>query len=78
MAEFRGGATVALAGYALRVAEDAAAGLQTSTGEVAAARRLDAEDATMVQVLAWAMDGDSVAAARLAGALGRWWRCAAD
>ena len=34
--------------------EEAATGLQTSTGEVAAARWLDAEDATMVQVLAWA------------------------
>ena len=39
-------AAVALAGYALRVAEDAA-GLQTGTGELAAARWLDAEDATM-------------------------------
>ena len=35
--------------------EQAAAGLQTSTGEVAAARWLDAEDATLRQVLAWAM-----------------------
>ena len=51
-------AAAALAGYALRVAEQAAAGLQTSTGEVAAARRLDAEDATMRQALAWAMDHD--------------------
>ena len=40
-------AAAALAGYALRVAEQAAAGLQTSTGELAAARWLDAEDATM-------------------------------
>ena len=52
------GAAAALAGYALRVAEEAAAGLQTSAGEVAAARWLDAEDATMRQVLAWAMDHD--------------------
>ena len=48
----------ALAGYALRVAEEAAAGLQSSTGEVAAARWLDAEDPAMRQVLAWAMDHD--------------------
>ena len=32
------------------------AGLQTSTGEVAAARWLDAEDATVRQALAWAME----------------------
>ena len=41
----------ALATYALRVAEDAMAGLTADTGEVAAARWLDAEDATMGQVL---------------------------
>jgi predicted ATPase/DNA-binding CsgD family transcriptional regulator len=63
----------ALAGYALRVAEEATAGLQTSTGETAAAERLDAEDPTMRQVLAWAMDSDPAIAARLAGALGGWW-----
>jgi DNA-binding CsgD family transcriptional regulator len=63
----------ALAGHALAVAEQAAAGLQTSTGELAAARRLDAEDATMRQVLAWAMDCDLVIALRLAVALAPWW-----
>ena len=63
----RDGTAAALAGYALGVAEDAAAALQTSTGEAAAARRMDAEDATMVQVLAWAMDHDAVMALRLAG-----------
>ena len=67
------GAAAALAGYALGVAEEAAAGLQTSTGEVAAARRLDAEDATMRQVLAWAMDHDAAIALRLAVALAPWW-----
>ena len=63
----------ALARYALRVAEEAAAGLQTSTAEVAAARRLDAEDAIMRQVLAWAMTNDTVMALRLAAAQGWWW-----
>jgi predicted ATPase len=53
------GVAAALAGYALGVAEHAAAGLQTSTGEVAAARWLDAEDATMRQALAWAMEHDA-------------------
>jgi len=66
-------AAVALADYALQVAEQAAAGLATSTGEVAAARRLDAEDATMRQVLAWAMGHDVAIALRLVGALAPWW-----
>ena len=67
-------AAAALAGWALRVAEQAAAGLQTSTAEeVAAARWLDAEDATMRQVLAWAMDYDPATAVRLAAALGWSW-----
>jgi predicted ATPase/DNA-binding CsgD family transcriptional regulator/DNA-binding XRE family transcriptional regulator len=67
------GAAVALAGYALGVAEQSAAGLQTTTGEVAAARRLDAEDATMRNVLAWAMAHDPAMALRLAVALAPWW-----
>jgi predicted ATPase/DNA-binding CsgD family transcriptional regulator len=67
-------AAAALAGYALRVAEQAAAGLQTNTAEeVAAARWLDAEDATMRQVLAWAMEHDPAMAVRLVAALGWWW-----
>ena len=63
----------ALAGYALRVAEEAAAGLQTGTRELAAARRLDAEDAMMPQVLAWAMEHDVAIGLRLAVALAWWW-----
>ena len=55
------------------MAEEAAAGLQTSTGEVAAARWLDAEDATMWHVLAWAMDHDAAMALRLAVARAPWW-----
>jgi predicted ATPase/class 3 adenylate cyclase len=67
-------AAAALAGWALEVAEQAAAGLQTSTAEeVAAARWLDAEEAPMRQVLAWAIDHDPATAARLAAALGWWW-----
>ncbi len=76
----------ALAGYALRVAEDAMAGLTAGTGEVAAARWLDAEDATMRQVLDWAMGHDAAVehdaalvhdaavAPRLAAALAWWWQ----
>ena len=63
----------ALAGYALRVAEEASAGLQTSAGEAAAARWLDAEDPAMRQVLGWAMDHDPAVAVRLVVALGWWW-----
>ena len=64
----------ALAGWAVRVAGEASAGLQTAAREVAAARRLDAEDPTMRQVLAWAIACDAAAAVRLADALGGWWR----
>jgi predicted ATPase/DNA-binding CsgD family transcriptional regulator len=69
----------ALAGYALRAAEDAVAGLSADTGEVAAARWLDAEDATIRQVLEWAMEHDAAVghdaavAPRLAAALAWWW-----
>jgi hypothetical protein len=66
-------AAAALAGYALRVAEEAAAGLQSRAGEVAAARWLDAEDPAMRQVLAWALARDAVLALRLADALAPWW-----
>jgi predicted ATPase/DNA-binding CsgD family transcriptional regulator/DNA-binding XRE family transcriptional regulator len=66
------GAAAALAGYALGVARQAA-GLQSGDGELAAARWLDAEDATMRQVLAWAMTHDPALALRLANALGWWW-----
>jgi predicted ATPase/DNA-binding CsgD family transcriptional regulator len=64
----------ALAGYALRVAEDAMAGLAADAGEVAAARWLDAEEATTRQVLEWAMEHDATVAPRLAAALGWWWQ----
>ena len=66
-------AAAALAGYALKIAEGAATGLASSTAEVAAVRWLDAEDATIRQVLAWAMDYDLVLALRLAVALATWW-----
>jgi non-specific serine/threonine protein kinase len=66
-------AEAALARYALGVAGQAAAGLQAGTGESVAARWLDAEDATMRQVLAWAMEHDTPVALQLAVALGWWW-----
>ena len=73
-------AAAALAGYALRVAEEAMSGLTAGTGEVAAARWLDAEDATTRRALDWALEhdaalGDDAAVApRLAAALAWWWQ----
>jgi hypothetical protein len=66
-------AEAALARYALRVAKQAAAGLQTESGEPAAARWLDAEDATIGHVLGWAVEHDLETAARLVTTLGLWW-----
>ena len=59
-------AAAALAGYALQVARQAAAALQSSDGELAAALWLDAEDATMRQALAWAVAHDPALALRQA------------
>jgi predicted ATPase/DNA-binding CsgD family transcriptional regulator len=75
-----GAVAAALAGYALRVAEDAMSGLTAGTGEVAAARWLDAEDATLRRALDWALDHhaalghDAVVAPKLAAALAWWWQ----
>ncbi len=73
-------AQAALARYALRVAEEARAGLTADAGEVAAARWLDAEDATMRRALDWALEHDAAlgheaaVAPRLAAALAWWWQ----
>jgi predicted ATPase/DNA-binding CsgD family transcriptional regulator/transcriptional regulator with XRE-family HTH domain len=69
----QGQAAAALAAYAVEAAEQAAAELQTRAGEQDAARWLEAEDATVRQVLAWAIGHDHEVALRLAGALGWWW-----
>ena len=66
-------AEAALARHALQIAEEAAAGLWTIDGEAAAARWLDAEDATTAAVLTWAAEHDLDTALRLAAALGQWW-----
>ena len=63
----------ALTRYALKTAERAAAGLQTGTGELAAARRLDAETSAVEQALAWSLEHDHASAPRLAAALAPWW-----
>ncbi|MGD0608327.1 MAG: AAA family ATPase [Streptosporangiaceae bacterium] len=67
-------AAAALAGYALQVAEHAMAGLTADTSEVASARWLDAEDATVRQALDWATEHDAAVATRLAAALAWWWQ----
>jgi hypothetical protein len=56
------------------MAKQAAAGLQTGTGESPAASWLDAEDATTRQVLTWALQHDATLALRLALALAPWWQ----
>ena len=67
-------AAATLAGYALRIAEEAMAGWLAGAEEVAAARWLDAEAATMRQTLEWAVQHDASVAPRLAAALGWWWQ----
>jgi len=67
------GASAALAGHVLQVAERAAAGMRVSGGEAAAARWLDAEDAALQQGLAWAVEHDPPAVLRLSLALAPWW-----
>jgi DNA-binding CsgD family transcriptional regulator/tetratricopeptide (TPR) repeat protein len=68
----RADADAALAGYALSVAEQAAAGRRTPE-EPAAARWLDAEDATIQQAVTWALEHDPGTALRLAIAVAEWW-----
>ena len=63
-----------LSRYAVKVAEEAAAGLQTRTGELAGIRYLDAEDVTLRHALAWAMAHDTGTALRLALAQAPWWQ----
>ena len=69
----RGLADVVGAEETMELGQEAAAGMRAGTEEVAAALRLDAEDATMRQVLAWAVDHDAAIALRLAVGLVPWW-----
>jgi predicted ATPase/DNA-binding CsgD family transcriptional regulator len=66
-------AAAALAAHALSTAEQAVAQLARRDQELSAARWLDAEDATVHQGLAWALDHDPPGALRLALALAPWW-----
>jgi predicted ATPase/DNA-binding CsgD family transcriptional regulator len=66
-------AQIALARYAVQVAEQAAAGMRTSAGEPPAARWLDSEDATVRLALDWALRHAPDIAVRVVVALGPWW-----
>jgi predicted ATPase/DNA-binding NarL/FixJ family response regulator len=66
-------AAAALAAHALHVAERAAGQMSVRSGERPAVLWLEAEDATVHQGLAWALDHDTAAALRLAVALAPWW-----
>jgi hypothetical protein len=57
----------------LQVAGQAAEGLATRDGELASARSLDAEDATMQQAQGWALEHDQEAGLRLVIVLAPWW-----
>jgi predicted ATPase/DNA-binding CsgD family transcriptional regulator len=67
-------AAQALTRFALQVADQAAAGLRSSTEEAAAARWLDAEEASVHQALSWALAHEAPVALRIAAALAPWWR----
>ncbi len=68
----RASADVALAGYALSVPDCCAVGRRTLDAP-AAARRLDAEDATIQQAVTWALEHDPDTALRLGVAMAKWW-----
>jgi predicted ATPase/DNA-binding CsgD family transcriptional regulator len=61
-----------LAGYAVQAAEQAAAAMAASSGEAAAVRWLDAENATMNHALRWCLDHELSTGTRLAIALSPW------
>ena len=69
----RPAAAAALTAYALSMAEQAVAQLARRDQELSAARWLDAEDATVHQGLAWALDHDPPSALKLALSLAPWW-----
>jgi predicted ATPase/DNA-binding CsgD family transcriptional regulator len=68
-----GEVSAALAGYAAEMAGEAGAEIYTRTHELSGLRHLDAEDATLRHVLAWALEHDPGTAVRLALSLAHWW-----
>ena len=65
-------AAAALTAHALAVAEQAAAGMRTGN-ELSAVRWFEAEDASIQQAAAWALEHDPEVALRLAVAVAGWW-----
>jgi predicted ATPase/DNA-binding CsgD family transcriptional regulator len=65
--------SAALAEYVAEMAGQALAEVYTRTRELDGLRHLDAEDATLRHVLAWAMEHDPGTAVRLALAIAPWW-----
>ena len=65
--------SAALAGYAAEMAGEALAEVYTRTHELDGLRHLDAEDATLRHVLAWALEHDPGTAVRLALTIAPWW-----
>jgi len=63
----------ALAGYEAELAGQALAEVYTRTRELDGLRQLDAEDATLRQVLSWALEHDPGTAVRLALTIAPWW-----
>jgi predicted ATPase/DNA-binding CsgD family transcriptional regulator len=66
-------AMAALAGYAVALAAEAGDMFVSGADFSGVARRLDAEDATLRHVLAWALEHDAALALRLAVNLAGWW-----
>jgi predicted ATPase/DNA-binding CsgD family transcriptional regulator len=62
-----------LAEYAAKLADQARTEVYTRTRELDGLRYLDAEDATLRHVLAWALEHEPDTAVRLALALAPWW-----
>ena len=65
--------SAALAEYMAEMAGEALAEVYTRTRELDGLRHLDAEDATLRHVLAWAMEHAPGTAVRLALAIAPWW-----
>jgi predicted ATPase/DNA-binding CsgD family transcriptional regulator len=67
-------ARASMARYAVGVVDQASAGMQGTSGELTAARWLDAEEAIIRHALVWALEHEQAAALRLAVGLAPWWR----
>jgi non-specific serine/threonine protein kinase len=67
-------AKASMARYAVGVVDQAAAGMRARSGELAAARWLDAEETIARHALVWALEHEQATALRLAVGMAPWWR----